>query len=249
MTQPPGSVWVRIDTTQEVVAVGLRTILETATGPFDITTTGPTGDEPDVVLYDVIHMRDGDDSGLDYWLTETASTVIAINRTLRPELGARAKAKGVEWAIDLGITADELVAVIRDAIAGNLEDNPAAQEGEAGGYLGSEAGLSPRESNVLALVTAGLSNQEIANTLFLSINSVKTYIRSTYRKIGSPPGRKPSCGPSGTGSQPPSCRTRPPTSKEPTTSHGRAALHAFGWRPIPQVRNWRSVKRLLAFRS
>ena len=184
MTQPPSSVWVCIETTQEVVTVGLRTILETAAGPFDITTTGPTGDEPDVVLYDVIHMRDGDDSGLDYWLTETASTVIAIDRTLRPELGARAKEKGVEWAIDLGITADELVAVIRDAIAGNLEDNPAAQEWEAGGYPGSEHGLSPRESDVLGLVTAGLSNQEIADTLFLSINSVKTYIRSTYRKMG-----------------------------------------------------------------
>ena len=143
MTQPPSSVWVRIETTQEVVTLGLRTILETAAGPFHITTTGPTGDEPDVVLYDVIHMRDGDDSGLDHWLTETASTVIAIDRTLRPELGARAKEKGVEWAIDLGITADELVAVIRDAIAGNLEDNPAAQEWEAGGYPGSEHGLSP----------------------------------------------------------------------------------------------------------
>ena len=131
-------VWVCIETTQEVVTVGLRTILETASGPFHITTTGPIGDEPDVVLYDVIHMRDGDDSGLDHWLTETASTVIAIDRTLRPELGARAKEKGVEWAIDLGITADELVAVIRDAIAGHLEDNPAAQEWEAGGYPGSE---------------------------------------------------------------------------------------------------------------
>ena len=142
MTQPPSSVWVCIETTQEVVALGLRTILETADGPFEITTTGPAGDEPDVVLYDVIHMRDGDDSGLDHWLTETASTVIAIDRTLRPELGARAKEKGVEWAIDLGITADELVAVIRDAIAGNLEDNPAAQEWDAGGYPGSEDGLS-----------------------------------------------------------------------------------------------------------
>ena len=37
---------------------------------------------------------------------------------------------------------------------------------------------------MLGLVTAGLSNQEIANTLFLSINSVKTYIRGTYRKMG-----------------------------------------------------------------
>ena len=100
MTPPPSSVWVCIETTQEVVTVGLRTILESAAGPFQITTTGPTGDDPDVVLFDVIHMRDGDDSGLDHWLTETASTVIAIaiDRTLRPELGARAKEKGVELA-------------------------------------------------------------------------------------------------------------------------------------------------------
>ena len=177
-------VWVCIVTTQEVVNVGLRTILETAAGPFDITTTGPAGDDPDVVLYDVIHMRDGDDSGLDYWLKQTASTVIAIDRTLRPELGARARATGVEWAIDLGITADELVTVIQDAIGGNLDDNTAAQEWEPGAHPGSDQGLSPRESKVLELVTQGLSNQEIADTLFLSINSVKTYIRSTYRKIG-----------------------------------------------------------------
>jgi len=184
MTKPPSSVWVCIETTQEVVTVGLRTILETAEGPFDISTTGPAGDEPDVVLYDVIHMRDGDDSGLDYWLTQTASTVIAIDRTLRPELGARAKEKGVEWAIDLGITADELVAVIRDAIAGNLEDNPAAQEWDAGGYPGSEDGLSPQESAVLALVTAGLSNQEIATELHLAESTVKGYVSDVLVRHG-----------------------------------------------------------------
>ena len=37
---------------------------------------------------------------------------------------------------------------------------------------------------MLRLVTLGLSNHEIAAELFLSINSIKTYIRSAYRKIG-----------------------------------------------------------------
>ena len=51
-------------------------------------------------------------------------------------------------------------------------------------WPGQAAGLSPRESEVLAFITQGLSNQEIAQTIYLSINSVKTYIRTAYRKIG-----------------------------------------------------------------
>ena len=46
------------------------------------------------------------------------------------------------------------------------------------------AELSRREAQVLHLVSEGLSNQEIAERSYLSINSVKTYIRTAYRKIG-----------------------------------------------------------------
>ena len=52
------------------------------------------------------------------------------------------------------------------------------------GGPGREAGLTAREAEVLALITQGLSNQEIAQRSYLSINSVKTYIRTAYRKIG-----------------------------------------------------------------
>jgi DNA-binding CsgD family transcriptional regulator len=45
-------------------------------------------------------------------------------------------------------------------------------------------GLTERELDVLELITAGYSNDEIARRLFLSINSVKSYIRTGYRKIG-----------------------------------------------------------------
>ena len=53
----------------------------------------------------------------------------------------------------------------------------------AGDWPGREAGLSPREAEIIALITQGLSNQEIADRIYVSINSVKTYIRSAYRKI------------------------------------------------------------------
>jgi DNA-binding NarL/FixJ family response regulator len=178
------AVWVDILTTQEVVAVGLRTILENADCPFKITTNGAEGTEPDVVLYDVIKLHVEDGADLDYWLKDTGSTVIAVVRTLRPDLGARATEKGVEWAIDLGITGDELIGVIQDAISGNLEESPQVLELGVAAYPGAAAGLTRRESEVLGHVARGLGNQEIAAREFLSINSVKSYIRTCYRKIG-----------------------------------------------------------------
>jgi DNA-binding NarL/FixJ family response regulator len=44
--------------------------------------------------------------------------------------------------------------------------------------------LTERESEILALITQGKSNAEVAATTFLSLNSIKSYIRTTYRKIG-----------------------------------------------------------------
>jgi DNA-binding NarL/FixJ family response regulator len=176
-------VWIQIATSQPVVELGLRTMLETYEGTFDVTTVGLPENEPDVVLYDVILIREGDTAELDVWLKETSTTVIAVDRTLRPELGAQARTHGVEWGIDLGITAPELLQVIEEAITGTLEDSSVAQEWDTTEHLGQDAGLSRRESQVLQLVLQGLSNQEIADSMYLSINSVKSYIRSAYRKI------------------------------------------------------------------
>ncbi len=45
-------------------------------------------------------------------------------------------------------------------------------------------GLTRREAQVLDLIGAGLSNQDIAGALFVTVNTVKSYIRTAYRKIG-----------------------------------------------------------------
>lgn len=44
--------------------------------------------------------------------------------------------------------------------------------------------LTARESEILGLVASGLSNTQIAEATQVSINSVKSFIRSAYRKIG-----------------------------------------------------------------
>ncbi|RNC84747.1 MAG: DNA-binding response regulator [Balneola sp.] len=45
-------------------------------------------------------------------------------------------------------------------------------------------GISERELEVLILVSEGLSNQEIAGRLFVSINTVKTHLSKLYEKLG-----------------------------------------------------------------
>ena len=46
-------------------------------------------------------------------------------------------------------------------------------------------GLSPRESDVLALIGLGLNNTEIAGRLHLSTSTVKTHVGSVLAKTGS----------------------------------------------------------------
>jgi DNA-binding NarL/FixJ family response regulator len=182
--RPSAALSVEIVSPQDVVAIGLRTILETELGAAVVATVGPVEFEPDLVLYDVISLLDDDTSELDHWIKETGSVVIAVSRDLRPDLASVALARGAEAAVSVGVAAVELVDVVTAAVAGNLEELSAVRDAERNLRLGGCAGLSDREVDVLRLIVCGVSNQAIADTLFLSVNSVKTYIRSTYRKAG-----------------------------------------------------------------
>lgn len=44
--------------------------------------------------------------------------------------------------------------------------------------------LTPRERDVLACLRSSLTSEEIAGSLFLSVNTVKTHMRAIYRKLG-----------------------------------------------------------------
>ena len=50
-------------------------------------------------------------------------------------------------------------------------------------WPGRNEGLTDRESEILALITQGNSNAEVAKLTYLSPNTVKSYIRTIYRKI------------------------------------------------------------------
>lgn len=50
-------------------------------------------------------------------------------------------------------------------------------------YDGAKLGLSKREIEVLELLAQGFSNQEIADKLFVSLNTAKTHISNIYSKL------------------------------------------------------------------
>ena len=51
-------------------------------------------------------------------------------------------------------------------------------------YLPPIENLTPRESEVLQYVAAGMSNRQIASELFLALGTVKTHIHNIYGKLG-----------------------------------------------------------------
>ncbi|MGJ9385793.1 response regulator transcription factor [Salipaludibacillus sp. CF4.18] len=62
-----------------------------------------------------------------------------------------------------------------------IEGNTSGQQIE---NMSGRKYLSPREKEVLELIRKGLSNKEIANTLFISVNTVKKHSQSMYQKLG-----------------------------------------------------------------
>jgi ATP/maltotriose-dependent transcriptional regulator MalT len=47
-----------------------------------------------------------------------------------------------------------------------------------------ETGITPRELEILELIAQGMSNREIAETLFVSENTVKTHSSRLFDKLG-----------------------------------------------------------------
>jgi DNA-binding NarL/FixJ family response regulator len=82
-------------------------------------------------------------------------------------------------------SAEEVVLALHHVLAGRAVMpagwQAASLESEPGS---SYAGLSAREREVLDLVTAGMSNEEIAKHLVISSNTVKFHLRSIYSRLG-----------------------------------------------------------------
>ena len=88
---------------------------------------------------------------------------------------------GVSGVVLKSTSGDVLVDVIERVAAG---ERIGLGELQRGRQSRSENGLSAREEEVLALIALGKSNGEIGHELFLSVDTIKTYVRRLYAKLG-----------------------------------------------------------------
>ena len=145
-------------------------------------------DPVDVVLYDSFAQPEADHDEIKYLIDHPrACRVVVYTWNFHPDLITSAREKGARGYLSKTLAARELVAAIEAVHAGEevISDPPPRSRSAIGlDWPGRAEGLTDRESEILALITQGKSNADVARLTFLSPNTVKSYIRSVYRKIG-----------------------------------------------------------------
>lgn len=172
-----------------LLVAGLRAVLEPYAGRVrfvEVEARSPLPEGADVVLHDPL-TNTGARPFRSQHLGGTHGPRFAVfswgsdaNR-----VGA-ALAAGADGQLSKTLSPEELVDAVERLHGGErvgLSDVHPAPRGVQR-QPGAEHGLSPRESEVLVWICQGVSNAEIAGRVFVSVNTVKTYVRSAYRKIG-----------------------------------------------------------------
>jgi two-component system, NarL family, response regulator LiaR len=171
-----------------VVIAGVASFL--AEERIDVVETGasmPVVTDVDIVLYDTFGQVQGEDLDLEDFVRDSRAKVVIYSWNLRPDLIHEAMAGGASGYLSKVLTGPVIVQALERIMVGErvilTGDNETSVDG-AGDWPGRSAGLSPREAEIIALIARGLTNQEIAERAHVTINSIKSYIRSAYRKIG-----------------------------------------------------------------
>jgi len=171
-----------------VVVAGVASFL--ASEDIDVVETGvsmPVISDVDIVLYDTFGQIEGEGIDLKDFVRDSGAKVVVYSWNLHSGMIKQAIAEGASGYLSKVLTGPQIVAALRRVMAGETVILPGDSESSvdgAGDWPGRSAGLTPREAEIMALIAQGLSNQQIADRVFLSVNSIKTYIRTAYRRIG-----------------------------------------------------------------
>jgi len=142
----------------------------------------------DIALLDTFAQHEADGNNVATIVANSHTAKVAVYTwSFDRKLIDSALRQGASGYLSKTLPAAELVVALERIHAGEIviSDAPPRNRPTVGlDWPGRSEGLSDRESEILALVTQAKSNNEIAEMTYLSINTVKSYLRSLYRKIG-----------------------------------------------------------------
>jgi DNA-binding NarL/FixJ family response regulator len=174
----------------DIVVMGIAHILEQYRDRVviaELDTNKDVSDMVDIVLYDSFAQPESDHDEISVLIrNQRARRVAVYTWNFDPDLIESARQQGVHGYLSKALPARELVAALEAIHAGDIViSDPPFRVHSIGGlnWPGRSEGLTDRESEILALITQGKSNAEVATLTYLSPNTIKSYIRTIYRKI------------------------------------------------------------------
>ncbi|WP_319449250.1 MULTISPECIES: response regulator transcription factor [unclassified Mycobacterium] len=199
MTADSADISVLLVDDQDLVRSGLRRILRRKDG-FVIVAECSDGDEvpdavaahrPDVVVMDLRMKRVDGIEAIRRMTDQASPPVLALTTFNEDELLSGALRAGAAGFVLKDSSAEELIRAVRAVSRGEGYLDPGVTSRvlhtyrRAGGArpAGSLTELTVRELDVLTLIGAGRSNNEIAEDLFISSVTVKSHIGRIFQKL------------------------------------------------------------------
>lgn len=183
----PDTIRVAVLNEFDIIVEGVAGILRNTPG-MEVVDTPPLDVDAEIALFDTYGR------GVDPWdeiealisVRPDRAVVVytfGVDRNLTDE-AMRRGVRGVIWKGTDGATfVDDLQRIARGETIIDLPVGLSAPPKPPGSWPFRSAGLSLRESEVLAHVASGRSNREIAGILCVSSETVKTHVRSVLRKL------------------------------------------------------------------
>lgn len=181
----------------DIVVMSLKMITETA--GIEVVATGKSGEDaerlykeyrPDILLSDIrMEGKDGINAAADILLEYPDAKILFLTTFADDEYLMNALKYGVKGYIlkqDFEGIVPALHAVYsgQSVFGGNIVNKiPNINESASSESKFDNKGITSKEHEIIKLVADGLSNKEIAQTLFLSEGTVRNYLSSILEKL------------------------------------------------------------------
>ena len=146
---------------------------------------------PNLILLDVnIQGVNGIDLGRTILCNFATVRVLMLTMYNQPKLLDEVRRTGIHGYMLKDATTDTLLHGIRTVLNGDtyfdpvITNSPAPTNDPFGDDFARRLNLTFREVEVIALIREGLSNEQIAGRIYLSVETVKTHRKNIYVKLG-----------------------------------------------------------------